>query len=78
MQACSAGCRDERQSQTDGGCGRRLGGRRTTQGEEVGSGCYKERGDTSMNATDGGAVGGRREIVRSRKWLRQVGRAGLD
>ena len=46
--------------------------------EELGSGCYKERGDTSMNATDGGAVGGRREIVRSRKWLRQVGRAGLD
>ena len=41
-----------------GRCGKSPGGRRTTPGEEVGSGCtYSEV--TTMNATDGG--GGRRE-----------------
>ena len=27
-------------------------------GEDVGSGCYKDNGEATLNATDGGAVGG--------------------
>ena len=38
---------------------------------------HRERGGTTTNSTDGGAVGGRRENKLSRKQLRQVERARL-
>ena len=60
-----------------GRCVRRPGGRRFAPGEEVGSGCDREvlRQQTD---TDWGAVGWRRELRKTQKRLRQVGRAGVE
>ena len=58
--------KDERQRLVVVGGGQITGGRRTTLVYEVGSGCTKSE-LTTMNATYGRDVGGRRIIVRSRE-----------
>ena len=57
IQARGAGRRDEQRIMTGGRCGKCPGGRRSTPGEELGSGCYIEV-LRRRKAADWGAVGG--------------------
>ena len=56
-QARGVGHRDKRQRLAGGGWWISTGRRRTTLREDVGSGLYKERGEATLVATDGGGGG---------------------